>query len=103
VAPYHVHIVVAGKEEAQAQAANEIADELSNAGLDVLLDDRASASTGVKFNDAELLGMPFILVIGRGLVEGQVELRVRKTGETSNLPVKDAAAQIAKRIATEQK
>jgi prolyl-tRNA synthetase len=103
VAPYHVHIVVAGKEEAQAQAANEIADELSNAGLDVLLDDRASASTGVKFNDAELLGMPFILVIGRGLAAGQVELRVRKTGETSNLPVKDAAAQIAKRIATEQK
>jgi prolyl-tRNA synthetase len=103
VAPYQVHIVVAGKEEAQAQAANEIADELSNAGLDVLLDDRASASTGVKFNDAELLGMPFILVIGRSLAEGQVELRVRKTGETSNFPVKDAAAQIAKRIATEQK
>ena len=103
VAPYQVHIVIAGKDDAQTEAANNIAEELSAAGLDVLVDDRTTASTGVKFNDSELLGMPFILVVGRGLAEGQVELRVRKTGEAINLPVNDAAKQIIKRVADEQK
>jgi len=102
VAPYQVHIVIAGKDDAQSEAANNIAEELSAAGLDVLVDDRTTASTGVKFNDSELLGMPFILVVGRGLAEGQVELRVRKTGEAINLPVNDAAKQIIKRVADEQ-
>jgi len=103
VAPYQVHIVIAGKDDAQSEAANKIAKELSAAGLDVLVDDRTAASTGVKFNDSELLGMPFILVVGRGLAEGQVELRIRKTGEAINLPVNDAAKQIIKRVADEQK
>jgi prolyl-tRNA synthetase len=103
VAPYQVHIVIAGKDDAQSEAANNIAEELSAAGLDVLVDDRTTASTGVKFNDSELLGMPFILVVGRGLAEGQVELRIRKTGEAINLPVNDAAKQIIKRVADEQK
>ena len=103
VAPYQVHIVIAGKDDAQSEAANKIAEELSAAGLDVLVDDRTAASTGVKFNDSELLGMPFILVVGRGLAEGQVELRIRKTGEAINLPVNDAAKQIIKRVADEQK
>jgi prolyl-tRNA synthetase len=63
-------------------------------GLTVLYDDRRGVSPGVKFKDAELLGMPTIVVVGRGLVNGVVELRDRRTGEREEIPVGDAASRI---------
>lgn len=79
VAPYAVHIVIAGKDEAQTAAATDIATELADGGLEVLLDDR-KASPGVKFADAELLGMPTTLTVGRGLANGVVEVTDRASG-----------------------
>jgi prolyl-tRNA synthetase len=64
------------------------------AGLTVLYDDRPKVSPGVKFKDAELLGMPTIVTVGRGLVEGVLELRDRRTGEREEIPVGDAAARV---------
>lgn len=84
VAPYQVHVVAANKDAAAIEAAERFAAELSAAGLDVLFDDRPKVSPGVKFKDAELLGMPFALILGRGYAEGKVELRVRG-GEKSEL------------------
>lgn len=84
VAPWDVHVVVANKTEGVAEAAVEMAEELSAAGLEVLLDDR-KASPGVKFKDSELLGMPRVLVIGRGWANGKVELRNRLTGESEEI------------------
>ncbi|UDL81637.1 proline--tRNA ligase [Corynebacterium uberis] len=85
-APYQVHVVAANKDAAAVAAAGDVADQLSAAGLDVLFDDRPKVSPGVKFKDAELLGMPFIVVLGRNFAEGNVELRVRG-GKTSQVPV----------------
>ena len=84
VAPWDVHVVVANKAEGVAEAAAGIAEQLSAAGLEVLLDDR-KASPGVKFKDSELLGMPRVLVIGRGWANGKVELRNRLTGESEDM------------------
>jgi prolyl-tRNA synthetase len=61
----------------------------------VLYDDRRGVSPGVKFKDAELLGMPTIVVVGRGLADGVVEVRDRRTGERENVPVAQAQARIA--------
>ncbi|WP_345416814.1 proline--tRNA ligase [Actinomycetospora chlora] len=94
VAPYAVHIVVAGKDPAQAEAATAIADGLAAAGLDVLLDDR-KASPGVKFADAELLGMPTTLTVGRGLANGVVEVTDRASGVRREVPVDDVVAELA--------
>jgi prolyl-tRNA synthetase len=93
VAPYAVHVVIAGKDPAQAEAATAIADGLAAAGLEVLLDDR-KASPGVKFADAELLGMPTTLTVGRGLAHGVVEVTDRASGERREVPVGDVVAQL---------
>ncbi|MFC5939125.1 proline--tRNA ligase [Corynebacterium choanae] len=77
VAPYQVHVVIANKDADAAAAAEQLAIDLSNAGLDVLFDDRPKLSPGVKFKDSELLGMPFVVVVGRSFADGQVELRPR--------------------------
>ena len=84
VAPWDVHVVVANKAEGVAEAAVEMAELLSAAGLEVLLDDR-KASPGVKFKDSEMLGMPHVLVIGRGWANGKIELRNRLTGESEEM------------------
>ena len=63
-------------------------------GLTVLYDDRPKVSPGVKFKDAELLGMPTIVTVGRGLAEGVIEVRDRATGERSEVPVDGAAAAV---------
>ncbi|WP_080791587.1 proline--tRNA ligase [Corynebacterium pacaense] len=89
VAPYQVHVVAANKDAAAMEAAGRFADELSATGLDVLFDDRAKVSPGVKFKDAELLGMPYTLVLGRGYAAGTVEVRVRG-GETVEIPAENA-------------
>ncbi|MEV0147711.1 MULTISPECIES: proline--tRNA ligase [unclassified Nonomuraea] len=93
VAPADVHIVGTGKEN-QIEAALELAAELESRGLRVLVDDRAGVSPGVKFKDAELLGMPTIVVVGRGLTQGVVELRDRVSGEKSEIPLAEAADRI---------
>src|SRR5665648_981988 len=78
VAPVHVHLVATGKDEAIFHAAAELAAELHGAGIEVLYDDRPRVSPGVKFADAELLGAPVLVVVGRGLAEGVVEVRLRR-------------------------
>jgi prolyl-tRNA synthetase len=89
-APADVHIVATGKEDAVFEAAEKLANEFTSRGVEVLYDDRRSASAGVKFNDAELLGIPVTIVVGKLLVDGKVELKVRKTGERSEVEISDA-------------
>lgn len=94
VAPFDVHVVVANKDDAARTGATELVAALDRLGHEVLFDDR-KASPGVKFKDAELLGMPWIVVVGRGFGEGVVELRNRFTGENREIAVDDAAAEIS--------
>ncbi|WP_062379043.1 proline--tRNA ligase [Demequina pelophila] len=98
VAPYQVHVVATGKDAAVFEAAERLATDLEAAGIEVCYDDRPKVSPGVKFKDAELIGAPFILVAGRGLADGQVELKVRAKGTSEQLPVDDAAATVAARV-----
>ncbi len=83
VAPADVHLVVAGRDDTVYAAAERLADEAGAAGLRVLLDDRGAVSAGVKFADAELMGLPVIVVVGRGLATGSVEIWDRRTGQRS--------------------
>ncbi|WOC14465.1 proline--tRNA ligase [Gordonia sp. MP11Mi] len=89
VAPFDVHLVIANKDEAAVAGARQLADQLDAAGLSVLLDDR-KASPGVKFKDSELLGMPVVVVVGRGWSNGTVEIRDRFSGESTEVPVDGA-------------
>jgi prolyl-tRNA synthetase len=93
VSPFDLHLVIANKDEQARAGATELAGELDRLGVDVLFDDRTS-SPGVKFKDAELLGVPWIVVVGRGWADGTVELRNRFTGEKTELPVDGVAAAI---------
>jgi prolyl-tRNA synthetase len=86
VAPFDVHVVIANKDDQARTGATTLAADLDRLGVDVLLDDR-QASPGVKFKDAELLGVPRIVVVGRGWADGVVELRDRFSGETRELAV----------------
>jgi prolyl-tRNA synthetase len=94
IAPADVHVVATGKDPAIFEAAQALAEELVAAGLTVLYDDRPKVSPGVKFKDAELLGMPTIVTVGRGLENGTIELRDRATDERAEVPVADAAARV---------
>ncbi|MFC0861379.1 proline--tRNA ligase [Sphaerimonospora cavernae] len=93
VAPADVHIVGTGKEN-QVEVASGLAEELESRGLRVVVDDRPGVSPGVKFKDAELLGMPTILIVGRGLGQGVVELRDRVSGTKEEIPVDEAVDRI---------
>ncbi|MDO5735420.1 MAG: proline--tRNA ligase [Propionibacteriaceae bacterium] len=93
LAPYQVQILATGKDISVFEEADRIAGELSERGLDVLVDDR-KASPGVKFADSEILGMPIIVVVGRGLADGVVEVRNRATGERSEVAVADAVSAV---------
>ncbi|AOR31786.1 proline--tRNA ligase [Streptomyces fodineus] len=93
VAPADVHVVAAGK-ALQTELALDVAEKLAAAGVRVLVDDRAGVSPGVKFTDAELIGVPRILVAGRRSGEGVLELKDRKTGEREELPVEEAIARL---------
>lgn len=88
VAPCDVHLVAAGKGP-QLDAALDLGARLAEAGLRVLVDDRTAVSAGVKFTDAELIGIPRTVVVGRRLADGYVEVRDRATGERTELPVAD--------------
>jgi prolyl-tRNA synthetase len=92
VAPADVHIVATGKGTEVFEAAEKLAGELESAGLTVLYDDRPKVSPGVKFGDAELIGVPTIVVVGRGLADGVLEVKDRRTGEARNVAVDEAAA-----------
>ncbi|WP_244896034.1 His/Gly/Thr/Pro-type tRNA ligase C-terminal domain-containing protein, partial [Mycobacterium asiaticum] len=89
VAPFDVHLVIANKDPEARLGAAKLAADLDKVGVEVLLDDR-TASPGVKFKDAELLGMPWIVVVGRGWADGRIELRDRFSGQTTELRVNDA-------------
>ena len=95
VAPYEVAVVpLAGRDETVAEVAERLYDELRGLGVEVILDDR-DARPGVKFSDIELVGIPYRVTVGpRGLAAGEVELTDRATGETVNVPIADAAAQV---------
>ncbi|MEU4686262.1 proline--tRNA ligase [Streptomyces xinghaiensis] len=94
IAPADVHIVAAGKAK-QTELALEVAEKLHSAAVRVLVDDRAGVSPGVKFTDAELIGVPVILVAGRRAGEGVVELKDRRTGEREELTVDEALARLS--------
>ena len=81
VSPADIHIVAAGKDDSVYAAAEKLAKEIEQTGKTVLLDDRAKVSPGVKFSDAELLGIPAVIVVGKGLETGEVEIWNRRTGE----------------------
>lgn len=98
VSPFDAHVVIANKDSAARAGAAVLAADLDRLGVEVLLDDR-QASPGVKFKDAELLGVPWIVVVGRGWSEGTVELRNRFSGETREIPVDGAAADISAALA----
>src|SRR5690606_41089011 len=93
IAPADVHIVGTGK-DGQLEAALRLGEELEARGLRVIVDDRPSASPGVKFKDAELLGMPTIVVVGRGLPQGVIELRDRASGTKEEIPLGTAVDRI---------
>ncbi len=95
VAPADVHLIATGKDDAVFDAAEAIAAELERAGVRVLLDDRRGVSPGVKFNDSELIGIPTIMVVGKRLADGFVEVKDRSTGERTDLEVGRAAAAVA--------
>jgi prolyl-tRNA synthetase len=100
VAPVKVHIVATGKEDKPFDVAEKIGADLENLGITVLLDDRRDPSAGVKFKDAELIGAPIIVVVGKALEQGNVELRIRKSGEKSESTVESAVSTIASMLST---
>ncbi len=97
VAPFDVHLVVAGKAPELFEGADAIVADLETAGFDVLYDDRPKMSPGVKFKDAELIGVPTIVVVGKGLADGVVELKDRATGERTDVPVGELVATLTAR------
>jgi prolyl-tRNA synthetase len=94
VSPFDVHLVIANKDAEARTGAEALAADLDRLGVEVLLDDR-KASPGIKFKDAELLGVPWIVVLGRGWADGVLELRNRFSGETRELAIDSAATEIA--------
>ena len=96
IAPAKVHIVATGKEEAPFDTALTLGIDLESAGISVMLDDRRDASAGVKFKDAELIGNPIIVIVGKALTEGNIEVRVRKSGQKSIVALGSAVTTITK-------
>lgn len=96
VAPFDVQVVAAGRDQIAFDVAEDIANQLEAARLDVLYDDRVKVSPGVKFGDAELVGVPKIVVVGRGAADGQVELWDRATGARESLSAAEAVARLTR-------
>ncbi|OUS96885.1 proline--tRNA ligase [Rhodococcus sp. NCIMB 12038] len=97
VSPADVHVVIANKDDTAREGAEGLAADLDKAGLEVILDDR-KASPGVKFKDSELLGVPLVVVVGRGWGEGKVEVRDRFTGESREVAAESALSEIVKTV-----
>lgn len=96
VAPFDVHIVAAGKDDLVFEVAATLSATLEAAGHDVLYDDRPKLSPGVKFADAEILGVPRIVIVGRGAAQGVVEYWDRRSGERTDMPLADVANSLAR-------
>ena len=96
VAPFDVQVVAAGRDQIAFDVAEDISNQLEAARLEVLYDDRKKVSPGVKFGDAELVGVPKIVVVGRGAADGQVELWDRASGEREALSVAEAIARLTR-------
>jgi len=94
IAPADVHIVATGKDDLIFETAEKLGEELESKGLRVMFDDRKDPSAGVKFKDAELIGIPFIVIVGKGLADGKLELRIRATGEKSEISASTATNEI---------
>jgi prolyl-tRNA synthetase len=94
LAPAKVHIVAAGKDDLLFDTAIELATKLEAQSITTMVDDRRDASPGVKFKDAELIGNPVIVVVGKALAEGNVEIRVRRTGDKKEVPLVSAVSAI---------
>ncbi|KNY07317.1 proline--tRNA ligase [Microbacterium sp. GCS4] len=97
VAPFDVQVVAAGRDQVAFEVAADISAQLEASGLDVLYDDRPKVSPGVKFGDAELVGVPKIVIVGRGAADGQVELWDRASGDRDTVSVAEAIATLARR------
>lgn len=94
LAPAKVHIVAAGKDDLLFDTAIKLATQLEAKSITTMVDDRRDASPGVKFKDAELIGNPIIVVVGKALAQGNVEIRVRKTGDKKEVPLASAVSEI---------
>nr|WP_315267561.1 proline--tRNA ligase [Microbacterium lemovicicum] len=94
VAPFDVHVVATGRDAAAFTLAESLSSDLEAAGFDVLFDDRPKVSPGVKFGDAELVGVPRIVIVGRGAADGEVELWDRRTGDRTVVPASEAVARL---------
>jgi prolyl-tRNA synthetase len=94
IAPADLHVVATGKDPAVFETAGRLVEELAAAGLTVLYDDRQKVSPGVKFKDAELIGVPTIVTVGRGLADGNVEVKDRRTGDRTDVAVDAAVDQL---------
>ena len=92
VAPFDVHVIAAGKEDVIYSTAEALVGSLEESGFDVLFDDRPKASPGVKFGDAELLGVPLIVIVGRDAAEGRVEVWNRRTNERTSVTLDEVGA-----------
>ena len=98
LAPADLHVVPTGKGEEAAEAAEQIVAQLEEAGVRVLFDDRKKVSPGVRFGDFELLGVPSMLVIGRGLADGLLEIKDRATGDSREIRREDVVAEVLAEI-----
>ncbi|WP_411721269.1 proline--tRNA ligase [Mycetocola sp.] len=96
VSPFDVHVVAAGKEPIVWETAEALVGALEKSGKDVLFDDRPKVSPGVKFGDAELLGVPLIVIVGRGAVDGNVELWDRRSNERTPYTVAELVEVLSK-------
>ena len=87
VAPFDVHVIATGREDVVFEVSESLSETLEGAGFDVLYDDRRKVSPGVKFGDAELLGVPFIVIVGRGAADGEVEIWDRRSGQRTTVAI----------------
>jgi prolyl-tRNA synthetase len=94
VAPADVVVLVAGKGDELTGVAEDLAAQLETAGLEVMLDDRPKVSAGVKFKDAELIGVPTAVVVGRGVADGVVEVKDRASGEATEVALADVVSHV---------
>ncbi len=98
IAPYHIDIVPVNiQDELQMKVANEIYEKLNNAGVEVVLDDRDERA-GVKFKDADLIGFPYRITVGKTIKDGLVEFKVRETGESTALKPEEVCDLVIKEI-----
>ena len=98
IAPFEVVVTPVNlKDEQQAEAAERTYADLKAAGVDVLFDDRAERA-GVKFKDADLIGIPYRVVVGKGIVDGNVEFVDRAASQSSDVRLEDVVSLLAERL-----